>query len=144
MRSLLRLAVWMTVALVFAASPSLASGGGSSKSEKAARAPAAPSVNMPMLVAPVVVKGQLHRYVYFNVTLILPDDSGKRAVMDKIPYIQDAFLRDVHRQSIVLGDDPEAIDNEGLGARLLAICTRIVGAGIVKNVDFRDSTKDFR
>lgn len=134
----------MVVALVFAIAPALAGGGGSSKSEKSTRTPAVPSVNMPMLVAPVVVKGRLDRYVYFNVTLILPDDSGKRAVMDKIPYIQDAFLRDVHRQSIVLGDDPGVIDNEGLGARLLAICTRIVGAGIVKKVDFRDSSQDFR
>lgn len=99
---------------------------------------------MPMLVAPVMVKGQLVRYVYLNVTLILPDDTNKMMLLEKIPYIQDAFLREVHGTTIVLGEDPNALDQAGLEQRLLSACIKIVGPDIVKKVGFRDSATDFR
>lgn len=97
-----------------------------------------------MLVAPVMVKGQLAKYVYLNVTLMLPDDSNKMMLLEKIPYIQDAFLREVHGATIALGEDPEVLDEAGLGQRLLNVCIKIVGPDIVKKVEFRDSAKDFK
>ena len=97
-----------------------------------------------MLVAPVIIKGQMAKYVYLNVTLVLPDESNKRMLLDKIPYIQDAFLREVHRTTIALGEDPEVLDEEGLQGRLMGVVTKIVGADIVKKVEFSDSAKDFK
>ena len=97
-----------------------------------------------MLVAPVMVKGQLAKYVYLNVTLILPDESNKMKLLEKIPYIQDAFLREVHGATIALGEDPEVLDVAGLEQRLLSACTNVVGPDIVKKVEFRDSAKDFK
>lgn len=96
-----------------------------------------------MLVAPVTINGKMARYVYLNVTLVLPDDSNKMMLLEKIPYLQDAFLREVHGATIALGEDPEVLDEEGVGRRLLNICAKIVGPDIVKKVDFRDSAKDF-
>ena len=106
--------------------------------------PSVPSVNMPMLVAPVMIKGQLARYVYLTVTLVLPDESNKMMLLEKVPYIQDAFLREVHRGTIALGEDPEILDEAGLGRRLLDACIKVVGPDIVKKVDFRDSATDLR
>ena len=63
-------------------------------------APRAPSVDMPTLVAPVIINGEMHHYVYFSVTLKLVDDNHKTELLDKIPYLQDAFLREVHGASI--------------------------------------------
>ena len=97
-----------------------------------------------MLVAPVIIDGQLAHYAYLSVTLILPDDSNKLMLLDKIPYIHDAFLREVHGLPIILGNDPNVLDDEGLGSRLLSLCEGIVGPGIVKKVAFRDSSKDFQ
>ena len=45
---------------------------------------------------------------------------------------------------IILGNDPNVLDDEGLGSRLLSLCEGIVGPGIVKKVAFRDSSKDFQ
>jgi hypothetical protein len=146
-----RLTHWSLVAAVLAMGlatlPAEAAGGGHGSTKKAAKeesVPSVPSVNMPMLVAPVMIKGQLARYVYLNVTLVLPDDSNKMMLLEKVPYIQDAFLREVHRGTIALGEDPDMLDEAGLGRRLMDACVKVVGADIVKKVDFRDSAKDFR
>jgi hypothetical protein len=127
--------------------PAEAAGGGHGSKKKAAKeesVPAVPSVNMPMLVAPVMIKGKLARYVYLNVTLVLPDESNKMMLLEKVPYIQDAFLREVHRGTIALGEDPDMLDEAGLGRRLLDACIKVVGPDIVKKVDFRDLATDFR
>ncbi len=150
-KAALRLTHWSLLAAVLTLGmpvlPADASGGGhgsKKKAEKEERVPSVPSVNMPMLVAPVMIKGQLARYVYLNVTLVLPDESNKMMLLEKVPYIQDAFLREVHRGTIALGEDPEVLDEAGLGRRLMDACVKVVGADIVKKVDFRDSAKDFR
>lgn len=141
---------WLLAAVLavgVAVVPAEAAGGGhgaKKKSEKEVLVPSVPSVNMPMLVAPVMIKGQLARYVYLNVTLVLPDDSNKMMLLEKVPYIQDAFLREVHRGTIALGEDPFVLDEAGLGRRLMDACIKVVGPDIVKKVDFRDSATDFR
>lgn len=121
----------------------MAAGGSSSKgkSEKAAE-PIIPSLKMPRLVAPVMIKGEMVRYIHFDVKFILPDETNKKKLMDKVPYIQDAFLRDVHGATIVKNEDTEEIDEAGLKARLLAICARVVGDGLVKDIELRDVSKD--
>jgi hypothetical protein len=150
-KAALRLTHWSLVAAVLAMGlaplPAEAAGGGHGSKKKAAKeesVPAVPSVNMPMLVAPVMIKGKLARYVYLNVTLVLPDESNKMMLLEKVPYIQDAFLREVHRGTIALGEDPDMLDEAGLGRRLLDACIKVVGPDIVKKVDFRDLATDFR
>jgi flagellar basal body-associated protein FliL len=146
--ALVATAVVLAASLAFAcAGPAWASAeaktekAGESKGEKP---PADPSVGMPMLVAPVMVNGQMARYVYLGVTLILVDEANKRMMLDKIPYLQDAFLREVHGATIALGEDPEVLDEEGLQRRLLAACAKIVGPDIVKKIELRDTAKDFK
>jgi len=111
---------------------------------KGEKPPAVPSVSMPMLVAPVMVNGQMAKYVYLSVTLMLADESSKRAMLEKIPYIQDAFLREVHGATIALGEDPDVLDEDGLQRRLLAVCAKVAGPDIVKKIELRDTAKDFK
>jgi hypothetical protein len=97
-------------------------------------APSLPNIDMPGLVAPVVVDGELHRYVYISLNLKL-NDAGKRSMMlEKIPYLQDAFLREVHLGSIAKDNDPSIVDEPGLIGRLMRVCDTVVGTGIVKEI----------
>lgn len=134
-------------AMVAGIAPALASGAPAKKSgghgEKAEAVPEIPFLKMPRLVAPLMVKGEMVRYVHFEVTFLLPDDSNKKMLMDKVPYIQDAFVRDVHGTTILKSEETQEIDAAGLRGRLLAIVTRLAGPGIVKDIEFRDVSKDF-
>jgi len=109
--------------------------------ERAIGAPGTPSIEMPILVAPVVVNGEMDHYVYLGVTLQLVDDSHKSALLDKIPYLQDAFLREVHGPSIAYNNDPTIVDERGLITRLLRVCAKVVGPDIVKDIAFRNTAQ---
>ena len=95
-------------------------------------------IDMPALMAPVSVNGELRYYVYLAIRLELSGDGQKDLVLQRIPYIQDAFLREVHRASIAVNNDPETVDGHGLIARLVAIAEKVVGPGVVTGIEFRN------
>jgi hypothetical protein len=100
-----------------------------------------PAVEMPMLVAPVTVNGRLHYYAYMRIRLDAASTGQAWEVREKVAYLQDAFLREVHRESIVRNGDPKVIDGEGLRRRLLAVCERVLGPGLVSDVVFLDTAE---
>jgi hypothetical protein len=100
--------------------------------------PRIPTISMPALVTPVVVNGELQHYVFLSITLELTSDEHKNMMLEKIPYLQDAFLREVHRASVTKDNDPSVIDEEGLKARLMSVSTTVVGPNIVKAVGLRN------
>jgi hypothetical protein len=106
--------------------------------------PRVPMISMPALVTPVVVNGELNHYVFLTVTLELTGDEHKTMMLEKIPYLQDAFLREVHRASVALNDDPALLDMAGLKARLLKVSDATVGPGIVKVVELKDAVPAIR
>jgi len=132
-------------ALVLAGGSALAAGGSTKPSkghgESPLDGPSALTLKMPRLIAPLMVKSEMVRYVHFDVTLKLPDTTDRKTLLDKVPYIQDAFVRSVHATSIVKNEETQELDVEGLRSRLLAICDRVVGAGLVKDIEFRDVSK---
>lgn len=143
MRSLLALTL---LSFLLAAPSALASGGGHGEKkpeaeEREVGAPRAPQIDMPILVAPVVVNGEMHHYVYLSVTLLLTDDSHKSMMLDKIPYLQDAFLREAHGASIAYNNDPTIVDERGLIGRLLSVCEKVAGPNIVKDVTFKNAAQ---
>jgi hypothetical protein len=111
---------------------------GETKPEREIGAPGVPSIDMPPLIAPVIVSGELAHYMHFGVSLKLTDDNHKTAVLKKVPYLQDAFLREVHGVSIALDNSPDVVDEKGLKARLIAVCVKVLGEGIVKDIEFRN------
>ena len=146
---LVRLVAALLAVLLLSAVPAFASGGGGHGKKPAAepveQGPRIPSVSMPTLVSPVNIEGQLVRYAYIGVTLQLENENDKPMMMDKIPYIHDAFLRDVHLgASISLNGDPAVLDLPNLSARLAQVCAALVGPNIVKKVELRDAADDFK
>jgi hypothetical protein len=103
----------------------------------AADAPKAPepgtSVEMPYLIAPLVVDGKLTGNAYISNKIIATSPAAAIEIRDKTPFIQDAFVRDVNAKPIGKDSDPSTVDQAGLQVRLLADARRIVGTGKVAN-----------
>ena len=54
------------------------------------------NVEMPFLIAPMTVDGKLTGYAYISSKVVTRSRNASLEVRDKIPFIQDAFVRDVN------------------------------------------------
>lgn len=95
-------------------------------------------VMMPTLVAPIAVKGRVHNYVYLNVQVFGETAADAEKLRLRIPFIQDAFIREVHRESITVDGDPQQIDGTALLTRLEARAREAADGAAVKSVTFTD------
>jgi hypothetical protein len=93
-------------------------------------------VDMPILVAPMIVHGRLLAYAYINSTVITNSADTSFKVRDKIPFIQDAFIRDVNGASIVDPKNTDKVDRPALQARLLADLRKVMGQEEIVSVSF--------
>lgn len=119
--------------LGLAAAPSLAA---EHKAKSDTPAKPGTSVEMPILVAPMVVDGKLIAYAYVSSTVVTTSPEAAIAVRAKTPFIQDAFIRDVNGPTIVQAGAPDKVDSEGLKARLLGDLRRVMGGGKVTAITF--------
>ena len=92
------------------------------------------SVEMPYLIAPVTEDGKLVSYAYISSSVIATSPSAAIDVRAKLPFIQDAYVRDVNASSIADESDPPVVNRNALIVRLLADARRVVGAGNVSAV----------
>jgi flagellar FliL protein len=90
-------------------------------------------VEMNALTIPVIRGGAVAKYILLQISLEVPDESAREEVIDRMPRLQDAFLRDLHAYfaSIPL-DSP--LNVRTVKQRLQRIADRKVGAGIVDEV----------
>ena len=93
------------------------------------------SVEMPYLIAPVVVNGELTANAYISSKVIAHSPAATIVVRDKLPFIQDAYVRDVNGEPIGKTSDPETVDQQALVARLLADAKRVAGPNFVDSVE---------
>lgn len=98
--------------------------------------PPGTSVEMPILIAPMVVDGNLMSYAYISSIIVATSPSAAVEVRARVPFIQDAFVREVNGATIVDKNTPDQVDKVALGARLLAAARRVAGAGNVAEVRF--------
>lgn len=127
---------WTFAALIFvlAIAPVAAAEKAAGKGGDKAGAPGT-NIDMPFLMAPLTdADGKLSGYAYVSSRLTATSDAGAGLVRDKIPFIQDAFVRDVNAAEIATSGDPVTVDNPALAARLLADARRVVGAGKVASI----------
>ncbi|HET7084553.1 MAG TPA: hypothetical protein VFI23_07280 [Rhizomicrobium sp.] len=97
------------------------------------KGPAGTNVDMPYLMAPMTnADGKLSGYAYLSTRLTAASESTALVVRDKLPFIQDAMVRDVNGAAIATPDDLEKIDIPGTERRLLADASKVMGAGKVK------------
>lgn len=115
------------ITLMFALiSPALAAG-----DEKNGTREPGTSVEMPFLIAPVIVDGKLQAYAYISSKVISSTPGTAVSIREKTPFLQDAFIRDVNAEPIGKADDPMTVDQPALIARLLADAKRIAGSAKV-------------
>jgi hypothetical protein len=93
------------------------------------------SVEMPYLIAPVVVDGALTSNAYVSSKVIAASPAATIVVRDKLPFIQDAYVRDVNSMPIGKSNDPATVDVPALTARLLADAKRIAGPNLVSSIE---------
>ncbi len=89
------------------------------------------SVEMPYLIAPVVVNGELVSNAYVMTRIITTSPAASITIRERLPFIQDAYVRDVNATPIGKPGDPATVDAPALKARLLADAQRIVGQNLV-------------
>ena len=83
-------------------------------------------IELPVLIAPMVVNGRLEGYAYLTISLTPSSAAHIFELRSKVPYLQDAFLREVNHGTIVKASDPKAVDTDALKARLMARMRAIV------------------
>jgi len=54
-----------------------------------------------------------------------------------VPFLQDAFLRELNGATIAKADDPKSVDETALKARLVARVNQILPAGTVAELKFQ-------
>src|SRR5215475_564366 len=79
------------------------------------------NVDMPYLMAPMTdADGKLSGYAYLSTRLTAASEANALLARDKLPFIQDAMVRDVNATTIATSDDPEKVDVPAMERRLLA------------------------
>lgn len=101
---------------------------------KAAKPEPGTSVEMPILVAPMVTDGMLVSYAYVSSTIVAVSPAAAMDVRAHTPFIQDAFVREVNAVPIVTADASQGIDKNALASRLLAAAQRVAGSGKIAYV----------
>lgn len=106
---------------------------GAHKEGEAQKGKPGTNVDMPYLMAPLTnAEGKLDGYAYLSTRLTATSEANSLAVRDKLPFIQDAMVRDVNNAGITTADDPEKVDVPAVEKRLLTDATKVMGAGRVK------------
>jgi flagellar basal body-associated protein FliL len=95
------------------------------------------NVEVPAFLAPMLIGNRLEQYAYITVALTPANREKMLAIREKMPFLRDAFLREVNKGSIVKADDPKTVDTVALKARLLARMNQILPKGSVSDLKFQ-------
>jgi hypothetical protein len=102
---------------------------------EAKKGPPGTNVDMPYLMAPMTgADGKLSGYAYMSTRLTASNEANALVARDKLPFIQDAMVRDVNNAGIASADDLEKVDVPAMEKRLLADASKVMGAGRVKQI----------
>jgi hypothetical protein len=94
-------------------------------------------VTLPTILAPMVVEARTENYAYITIVLKPAAPAGILAIREKVPFLQDAFLRELNGATIVKTGDPTSVDETALKARLIARMNQVLPAGTVAELKFQ-------
>ena len=94
-------------------------------------------VTLPTILAPMIVDSRLENYAYITIVLKPATPAGILAIREKVPFLQDAFLRELNGATIVKADDPKAVDETALKARLVARVNQVLPPGTIAELKFQ-------
>ena len=93
-------------------------------------------VQMPTILAPMIADNRIENYAYITIVLKPAAPAGVLAIREKVPFLQDAFLRELNGPPIVKADDAKSVDEAALKPRLVARMNQILPAGTVAELKF--------
>jgi flagellar basal body-associated protein FliL len=115
----------------------VASAAEAAKNTKADAQDEGPSdVEMPPLLAPMIVDNRLDSYAYITIQLTPASRDKVFLIREKVPFLQDGFLREVNKGPIGKANDPKAVDQEALKKRLLDRLNQILPKNTVSDLKF--------
>lgn len=91
-------------------------------------------VELPQIIAPMVVGGDLRGYAYFTISLVPASRDKILLIREKVPFIQDSFLRELNRGSIMMAADPASVDTEAVKSRLMARVAQVLPSATVADL----------
>jgi hypothetical protein len=84
----------------------------------------------------MVAEARLENYAYITIVLKPAAPAGVLTIREKVPFLQDAFLRELNAAPIVKTGDPKAVDEAVVKARLISRLNQILPAGTVAELNF--------
>ena len=100
-------------------------------------------IELPPILAPMVVSNRLEGYAYITISLAPAGRDKVVAIRDKMPFLQDAFLRELNKTPIVKADDPKTVDADAVKTRLLARMNQILPDGTVAELKVHRSCSPY-
>ena len=88
-------------------------------------------VEIPVIVAPLVVDGDLVNYAFVSVELEIAPGHDAWEAREQTAYLRDAMLRAAHERPLNLPGDPAALDMETASRVWTAAATDVLGEGVV-------------
>ena len=101
--------------------------------ENAGKQPLA-EVALPPILAPMAVQGRLQGYAHLTISVRPSGVAQVLVIREKVPFLQDAFLRELNKGSLVKSDEPGAVDVAATTQRLFARAKQILPPGSVSAV----------
>jgi flagellar basal body-associated protein FliL len=95
-------------------------------------------VEMPPILAPMVVDNHLESYAYITIALSPSSRDKTLIIREKVPFLRDGFLREVNKSSIVKPGGAMAVDQPALKKRLIARMNQILPQGTVSDLKFQE------
>ena len=86
------------------------------------------------MFAPMVVDQRLQSYAYITVALTPTGSDKVLAIREKVPFLRDAFLRELNKGTIVKADDPKSVDSAAVKTRLMARVKAVLPEGTVADL----------
>jgi hypothetical protein len=127
---------WLAAALALLILP-LDGVGLAGRAQAAEAADQGPSdVEMPPLLAPLIVDNRLESYAYITIQLTPFTRDKVFLIREKVPFLQDGFLREVNKAPIGKATDLRAVDEPALKKRLLARANQILPKNTVSDLKF--------
>ena len=126
-----RIALPLICVLLLAAT---AGRGGAAESEATRAANGIVDVELPAFFVPITVNARLENYAFITVSLTPTGADKVLTIREKVPFLRDAFLRELTKGTIIKAGDPTALDTPSVEARLMARAKAVLPADTVSGL----------
>lgn len=91
-------------------------------------------VPLPTIIAPVLCNERLTSHLYIYIAAITADASTADEVKKRLPYVQDALVREVNNHVLTVADPNADPDTKSLIARFKSVINTAVGKPLVTEI----------